>query len=59
MALLEPRAVLGVETNQDYETVVLRFLAGERGYARVEPDEVRHTLEREVRAVNPDPAVHA
>jgi len=51
------RAVLGVETNQDYEMVVLRFLAGERGYARVEPDEVRHALERELRAVNPEPAV--
>ena len=50
------RAALGLETNQDYEMVVLRFLAGERGYARVEPDEVRHALEREVRAVNPDTA---
>ncbi len=50
------RAALGVETNQDYEMVVLRFLAGERGYARVEPDEVRHALERELRAVNPDAA---
>jgi Double zinc ribbon len=50
------RAALGVDTNQDYEMVVLRFLAGERGYARVEPDEVRHALEREARAVNPDPA---
>ena len=48
------RATLEVETNQDYEMVVLRFLAGERGYAWVEPDEVRHALEREVRAVNPD-----
>lgn len=50
------RASLGVETNQDYEMVVLRFLSGERGYARVEPDEVRHALEREARAVNPDVA---
>ncbi len=50
------RAVLGIETNQDYEMVVLRLLSGERGYARVEPEEVRHTLEREVRAVNPDTA---
>jgi len=48
------RAVLGIESNQDYEMVVLRLLAGERGYARVEPDEVRHTLEREARAVNPE-----
>jgi hypothetical protein len=50
------RAILGVETNQDYEMVVLRFLSGERGYARVEPDEVRHALEREVHGVNPDAA---
>ena len=34
------RGVLGVETNQDYEMVVLRFLSGERGYARVEPEEI-------------------
>ncbi len=50
------RAALGVETNQDYEMVVLRFLSGERGYARVEPDEVRHFFEREVQTVNPDVA---
>jgi hypothetical protein len=48
------RAALGLETNQDYEMVVLRFLAGERGYAWVEPDEVRHALEREAHSVNPD-----
>ncbi|MGD0483923.1 MAG: zinc ribbon domain-containing protein [Gemmatimonadales bacterium] len=51
------RAVLGIETNQDYEMTVLRLAAGERGYARTEPDEVRHQLEREVRAVNPDTGV--
>ena len=39
------RASLGVETNQDYEMVVLRFLSGERGYARVEPDEVDERLD--------------
>jgi hypothetical protein len=51
------RAVLGIETNQDYEMTVLRLVAGERGYARTEPDEVRHHFEREVRAVNPDTGV--
>jgi len=51
------RAVLGIETNQDYEMTVLRLVAGERGYARVEPDEVRQHLEREVRSVNPDTGV--
>jgi hypothetical protein len=51
------RAVLGLESSQDYEMTVLRLLAGERGYAHVEPDEVRHLLEREVRAVNPETGV--
>ncbi|MGH9261721.1 MAG: zinc ribbon domain-containing protein, partial [Acidimicrobiales bacterium] len=32
----------------------LRLLAGERGYVRTEPDEVREGLEREAAAVNPD-----
>lgn len=51
------RAALGLETNQDYEMTVLRLVAGEHGYARVEPDEVRQQLEREVRSVNPDTGV--
>jgi hypothetical protein len=51
------RVVLGIETNQDYEMTVLRLVAGERGFARTEPDEVRHHFEREVRAVNPDTGV--
>jgi hypothetical protein len=51
------RAVLAIETNQDYEMAVLRLLAGERGYARVEPDEIRTLLEREVRAVNPETGI--
>jgi hypothetical protein len=51
------RLVLGIETNQDYEMTVLRLVAGERGFARTEPDEVRHHFEREVHAVNPDTGV--
>lgn len=51
------RALLGIETNQDYEMTVLRLVAGERGYARIEPDEVRQQMEREVRSVNPDTGV--
>jgi hypothetical protein len=51
------RAVLAIETHQDYEMVVLRLLAGERGLARVEPDEVRQLLEREAYGVNPDTGI--
>ena len=51
------RATLGVETNQDYEMVVLRLLAGERGYAHVEPDEVRAILEREAASGNPETGI--
>jgi len=51
------RAVLAIETHQDYEMTVLRLLAGERGFARVEPDEVRQLLEREAQAVSPDTGI--
>lgn len=51
------RALLGIESNQDYEMTILRLVAGERGYAHVEPDEVRQQLEREARSVNPDTGV--
>jgi hypothetical protein len=36
---------------------MLRLLAGERGYAWVEPDEVRALLEREAASVNPDTGI--
>jgi len=48
------RAHLGLDTHQDYEMVVLRLLAGERGYALVEPAEAREALASEAAAVNPD-----
>ncbi len=48
------RTHLGLDTHEDYEMVVLRLLAGERGYALVEPAEVREALLREARAVNPN-----
>lgn len=51
------RAVLAIETAQDYEMTVLRLLAGEGGFARVEPDEVRQLFEREAQAVNPDTGI--
>ena len=51
------RAVLAIDTNQDYEMTVLRFLAGEGGFAWVEPDEVRALFEREAHAVNPETGI--
>jgi len=48
------RARLNVATHQDYEMTVLRLLAGERGYAQLEPLDVREALEREIAATNPD-----
>jgi hypothetical protein len=51
------RSRLRVATHQDYEMTVLRLLAGERGYVRLEPDEIREGYQREVTTANPDPAI--
>jgi hypothetical protein len=51
------RSKLRVATHQDYEMTVLRLLAGERGYLRLEPDDVREGFQREVTAPNPEPGV--
>jgi hypothetical protein len=51
------RGALAIETNQDYEMTVLRLLAGEGGFARVEPDEVRELIEREAQGPNPDTGI--
>jgi hypothetical protein len=51
------RARLNVATHQDYEMTVLRLLAGERGYAQLEPSEVQEALRRETAAPNPDTAL--
>lgn len=48
------RTLLGFHSNQDYEMAVLRLLAGEGGYATVEPDEVRDALAKEAAQINPD-----
>ncbi|HXY70601.1 MAG TPA: zinc ribbon domain-containing protein [Gemmatimonadales bacterium] len=48
------KTVLRFDTNQDYEMALLRLLAGERGYAFVEPEEARVTLAGEAAGVNPD-----
>jgi len=51
------RARLNVATHEDYEMTVLRLLAGERGYATVEPSDVQDALRREAHASNTDTAL--
>src|SRR5258708_11829631 len=51
------RSAMRVATHQDYEMTVLRLLAGERGYVRLEPDDVRAALQRPITAPDPDPGV--
>lgn len=51
------RSILKVATHQDYEMAVLRLLAGERGYASLEPAGVRDALQREAGESNPDTAL--
>jgi len=51
------RSILKVATHQDYEMAVLRLLAGERGYASLQPAEVQDALRREVGESNPDAAL--
>ncbi len=51
------RNQLQFDTNQDYEMAVLRLLAGERGYAAIEPSEVQQQLAEEVQAINPNPGI--
>jgi len=52
------RSVLGIDSHEDYEMTLLRLLAGERGYAFVEPDEARTALAREAASVNPDTGLY-
>ena len=51
------RSLLKVATHQDYEMAVLRLLAGERGYASLDPAEVQDALQREAGESNPDTAL--
>ena len=51
------RSILKVATHQDYEMAVLRLLAGDRGYASLEPAEVQDALRREAGESNPDTAL--
>ena len=52
------RAVLGLDSHEDYEMTLLRLLAGERGYAFVEPEEARAALIQESVAINPDTGLY-
>src|SRR3989442_7742064 len=51
------RSILKVATHQDYEMAVLRLVAGEKGYAAIDPFEVQEALQRETTESNPDTAL--
>jgi hypothetical protein len=48
------RAVVGFDMNADYEYALLRLLAGEGDFARIEPAEVREILRGELETPNPN-----
>ena len=48
------RAAIGFDMNADYEYALLRLLAGEGDFARVEPAEVREILRGELESPNPN-----
>ena len=49
---------LGVEMNGDYEDLLLRLLAGEGGYLRLESDAARSRLGAEVESTHPDTGIY-
>ena len=49
------RDALGFESIEDYEFAILRLLAGERGYATVEPEDAQRAMAEEVGLTNPTP----
>lgn len=48
------RRALQLETSEDYELVLMRLCAGEGGFARTEPEEIRAAFAAEIRSPNPD-----
>ena len=50
------RRELGIETNQDYETALLRLLAGERGYLMGDAS-MQDAVKRELSSPNPNTAL--
>ncbi len=49
------KRALQFDAIEDYEMAVLRLLAGERGYATLEPSDAQEALAVEAEAVNPNP----
>lgn len=48
------RRALQLESSEDYELVLMRLCAGEGGFARTGPDEVRDEFMKELASPNPD-----
>ncbi len=46
---------LGFDTIEDYDAAILRLLAGERGYATVEPEDAQRAMAEEITLPNPTP----
>lgn len=51
------RERLAIDANQDYEMALLRLLAGEGGYAAIQPEEARTLLAEEAASPSPDPSL--
>lgn len=48
------RSAIGFAMNADYEHALMRLLAGEGQYVRLDPEEARRELQRELTSTNPD-----
>ena len=48
------RRVLGVDTSEEYEVVLMRLCAGEGGLVRTEPEDARTRFAEELESANPD-----
>lgn len=48
------RRSLQLESSEDYELVLMKLCAGQEGFARTEPEDVRLLFAAELRSVNPD-----
>ncbi|HEU4682529.1 MAG TPA: hypothetical protein VFS51_12315, partial [Gemmatimonadales bacterium] len=48
------RRALELESSEDYELALMRLCAGESGFARTEPEEVRAEFAAELQGSNPD-----
>jgi hypothetical protein len=52
------RSRLGVEMNGDYEDALLRLLAGEGEYLRIQSDPARQRIKRELESSNPNTGIY-